>query len=82
MKLKRNMGPVDQVIRAVVGVSLIYLGPVSKMLTSDFMSGMLLALVGALALFSAATGYCPLYHVSGFCTYKPKDGAGQRSGPQ
>ena len=82
MKLKRNMGPVDQVIRAVVGVSLIYLGPVSKMLTSDFMSGMLLALVGALALISAATGYCPLYHVSGFCTSTPKDDAGQRSGPE
>lgn len=75
MKLKRNMGPVDQATRAVIGIGLIYLGPVSKTLTSDFMSGILLALVGALAIISAATGYCPLYHIAGFCTYKPKDNA-------
>lgn len=75
MKLIRNMGPTDQVLRTVVGVSLIYLGPVSKILTSDPLSGILLALVGVLAIGSAATGYCPLYHIAGFCTYRPKDKA-------
>ena len=75
MKLKRNMGPGDQVFRAAMGIGLIYLGPVSKMLTSDSMSGILLALVGALTVISAASGYCPLYHMAGFCTYKPKNKA-------
>jgi hypothetical protein len=73
MKLKRNMGPADQVFRASMGIGLIYLGPVSQLLTADFMSGMLLALVGALTVISAASGYCPLYHMAGFCTYRPKD---------
>ncbi len=72
MKLKRNMGPVDQVFRGAMGVGLIYLGPISEILTADFMSGVLLALVGALTVVSAASGYCPLYHIAGFCTYKPK----------
>lgn len=79
MKLKRNMGPADQVFRAAMGVGLIYLGPISKMLTADFMSGMLLAFVGVLTVISAASGYCPLYHIAGFCTYRPKSGAGRNS---
>ena len=78
MKLKRNMGPVDQILRIVMGVGLIYIGPISKMLTADFMSGILLALVGTLAIISAVSGYCPLYHIAGFCTYKPKDNTAQR----
>lgn len=79
MKLKRNMGPADQVFRGAMGLGLIYLGPVSNILTADFLSGVLLALVGALTVISAASGYCPLYHIAGFCTYKPKAGtqAGQ-----
>jgi hypothetical protein len=68
------MGPVDRVIRALVGIILIALGPVSGALTSDFMSQVLLALVGALAILSAASGYCPLYHIAGFSTCKPKAG--------
>lgn len=79
MKLKRNMGPVDQILRAAMGIGLIYIGPFSNILTSDFMSGILLALVGALTIISAASGYCPLYHIAGFCTYKPKDNTAQRS---
>lgn len=72
MKLKRNMGPADQVFRASMGVALACLGPFSDILTSDFMSKVLLGLVGLLAVVSAASGYCPLYHVAGFCTYRPK----------
>jgi hypothetical protein len=71
MKLKRNMGPVDQVFRTAMGAALIYLGPFSEWLTADFMSGMLLALVGILTIVSAASGYCPLYHLAGFNTYRP-----------
>lgn len=71
MKLKRNMGPADQVLRGSMGLGLIYVGPFSHALTSDFMSGLLLALVGLLTTVSAAFGYCPLYHVAGFCTYRP-----------
>lgn len=71
MKLKRNMGPTDQAIRAGMGAGLLYLGPIAHVLTSDVMSRALLALVGLLTLASASIGYCPLYHIAGFCTYKP-----------
>lgn len=72
MKLPRNMSDLDRAVRATVGVSLFYLGPLSDVLTADPMSDLLLAGVGALALVSAATGYCPLYQVCGFCTYRPR----------
>lgn len=79
MKLKRNMGSVDRAIRMLIGVSLLYLGPISNMLTSDYLSGVLLAIVGVIAISSAASGYCLLYQIAGFCTYSPRDSADQPS---
>lgn len=72
MKLIRNMGPVDQVLRIAMGAALIYLGPASNILTTDPMSGFLMAAVGVYIIVSSAIGYCPFYHWAGFCTYKPK----------
>ena len=72
MKLNRNMGFVDQVFRTIMGLVLIYIGPFSEVLTSDFISGLLLASVGVMVIVSSLIGFCPLYHVAGFNTYKPK----------
>lgn len=71
MQFKRNMSTADQIFRTTMGVGLIYLGPFSDILTTDLMSGILLAIVGFITIISSAIGYCPLYHVAGFCTYKP-----------
>ena len=73
MKISRNMGPVDQTLRTLIGIALIYLGPVSHILTSDFMSGVLLGFIGILNIASSAIGYCPMYQMAGFFTYKPKE---------
>lgn len=70
MNLARNMGPVDQVLRTLMGVICMYLGPFSDGLTTDFISGLLLALVGLLVIISSFVGFCPLYHAAGFNTYK------------
>ena len=70
MQFKRNMGPIDQVFRTAMGAALIYLGPVAHIITSDFMSDILLGIVGLLTIISSAFGYCPMYHMAGFCTYK------------
>ena len=72
MKLNRNMGSVDQVFRTIMGLALIYIGPLSDALTTDFISGLLLASVGVMIVVSSFIGFCPLYHVAGFNTYKPK----------
>lgn len=70
MKINKNMGVADRWFRGAMGVGLIYLGPLSDVLTSDPLSGALLAVVGVLTVGSAAIGYCPLYHIAGFCTYR------------
>lgn len=70
MTLPRNMGPVDQVFRTLMGIVCIYLGPLSDWLTSDFVSGLLLALVGLLVIVSSLIGFCPFYHAAGFNTYR------------
>ena len=70
MKIQRNMNRVDQVFRCVMGLTLIYLGLGTDMLTSDNLSKMLLAAVGAFTLISGITGYCSIYHIAGFNTYK------------
>ena len=70
MKIKRNMGAADQVVRAGLGAALIYVGPFAHVLTSDFMSGLLLGFVGLLTSVASVFGYCPLYDVAGICTYK------------
>lgn len=70
MKKQRNMNRVDQVFRCIMGLTLIYLGPGTDMLTSDMLSKVLLAAVGAFTLFSGVTGHCSIYHIAGFNTYK------------
>ena len=70
MKLNRNMGSIDQVLRAIMGLVFIYFGPVSDLLITDGLSVVLLALVGILALVSSLTGYCPFYHMAGINTYR------------
>lgn len=70
---RRNMGNLDRAIRAVVGVTLLTLGPVTKFITPDELSGILLGIVGSLALVSALLSYCILYEVTGFGTDSRSD---------
>lgn len=64
--LPRNVGPVDRVLRTVIGVGLAGLGAYG--LASDELSattsGILLG-VSAIPLLTAATAYCPLYQAFG-----------------
>ena len=64
------MNTIDQILRGIMGLGLIYLGPGSDVLTSDFLSGALLGFVGVFTLFSAVTAHCSIYNIAGFCTYK------------
>ncbi len=72
MKLKRNMGLVDQIFRIFMGLGLIYLGPFSDFLTSDELSSILLSAVGVMIIISSLIGWCPFYHFAGLSSYKDK----------
>lgn len=65
--MKRNEGPVDRLIRAVVGLALI---GVSFMAAGALKIALIV--VGAVALVTAATGFCLLYTLLGIDTSKKK----------
>ena len=63
--MKPNEGPLDRTIRAVVGIALL---AASSALVAP-LKWILLA-IGAVALITAATGFCGLYKLLGISTMK------------
>lgn len=63
--MKANMGSVDRIIRAVVGLAAL-LG--AWAIGSGSVAFVLLMVVGAILLVTAAVGFCPLYRVLGLTT--------------
>jgi hypothetical protein len=65
MKLPVNVGPIDRVVRIVLGIGLVGVA------LGGSVAGPLLAavwLVAAIALVTGAIGFCPLYFVLGIST--------------
>ncbi len=63
--MKTNEGTIDRIIRAVVGVAAL-LGAFA--MGSGSVAFVLLLVVGAILLVTAAVGFCPLYRVFGINT--------------
>jgi hypothetical protein len=63
--MKANVGTVDRIVRAVVGLAAL-LGAVA--IGSGSVAFVLLMVVGAILLVTAAVGFCPLYRVLGIAT--------------
>jgi hypothetical protein len=63
--MKTNEGTVDRIIRAVVGVAAL-LGAFA--MGAGSIAFVLLLVVGAILLVTAAVGFCPLYRVFGINT--------------
>ena len=63
--MKTNVGTVDRIIRAAVGLAAL-LGAFA--LGSGSIAFVLLMVVGAILLVTAAVGFCPLYRVLGIST--------------
>lgn len=68
MKLKRNMGALDSILRAGVGITMFYLGFYDNSLVTDEFAKALLSVMSALILTVVIIGYCPLYALVGFDT--------------
>jgi len=73
IRFRKNMSNPDRAFRAVVGLTLLTLGPIGKVLTHDTVSLALLGIVGTLALLSAIFSYCFLYEVTGFGTARKRN---------
>lgn len=61
--MKRNESNADRILRAVLGVALVGGG-----LLIGGWAALVLYLVAAILLFTAATGFCPLYRLFGIDT--------------
>lgn len=60
--LKRNMGPVDRILRVIIGIGLIllvFVGPKTPW-----------GWIGLLPLVTGLIGFCPLYAIVGISTRK------------
>ncbi|MCB2176578.1 MAG: DUF2892 domain-containing protein [Actinomycetales bacterium] len=63
--MAQNEGTTDRIVRVVVGVAALAGGFVVGISTGG---GIALAAVGAIALVTGATGFCPLYRLFGLST--------------
>jgi Protein of unknown function (DUF2892) len=65
--MKMNEGTIDRIVRIVLGVVLLYIG----IMVVGGAWGIVLDVIGAVALITGATGFCLLYKLFGdFTTTK------------
>jgi len=65
--MKHNMGTVDRILRAVVGIILGYLIFTGKV---EGVLAVVLGIFGVMLLVTSAIGYCPPYTLLGISTCK------------
>ncbi len=69
---EKNENAVDRLVRTVLGGALLVGSFASLGVTSAKPIGVLSALIGAVLLFTAAIGSCPVYKLVGVSTAKSK----------
>lgn len=68
--MKKNMGPVDRILRSIVAITLIALY-FTDVITGTI--GIVVTVFASIMLISALIGNCPPYALMGFNTCKKKD---------
>ena len=66
--MKKNVGGIDRVLRLIIGVVLVIVGP----LLFCGVWSWVLTIIGVVLLLTAAIGYCPPYAIFGISTCKVK----------
>ncbi len=68
MKIVPNMNRIDQVIRLLLGMAMVWFGFLDHSLIEDPFYGLLLGLFGVLNIGSALMRTCPVYMLAGIST--------------
>ena len=68
----RNMHRIDQAIRVVLGLALIWVGFIDKTYITSFWLSGIVGVFGVINIVSAVAAYCPVYRVAGIST-APRD---------
>ena len=72
MKIVRNMGLIDQLVRVVVGIASIYFGFIDSSSIAEPVIAICLGIFGILNLLSVVMRFCPLYVMAGISTTSNK----------
>ena len=68
----KNVGPVDRVFRAIVGIILVLLAFMMLGVTDGSVGGIVAIAAGAVLVLTAAIGFCPAYLPLKLSTCKAK----------
>ena len=72
--MRANTGPIDRMVRALLGLLLIPMAFVPSLtLASSPALQAAVVIVGAVVIVTALLGFCPLYRLLGFSTCKAGD---------
>lgn len=65
--MSRNLGPIDRIIRIVIGAALLYFALFASQNGYNW-----LGWIGVVPIITALMGYCPLYAILGVSTFSAK----------
>lgn len=69
MQIERNMGCLDRILRAGIGMACVYFGFIdATFINHTFVAG-IVGVFGIINLASAATAFCPFYKLAGISTH-------------
>ena len=72
IKFKKNMGVLDRTLRLLAGSTLLVVGPLTDLVSTDTFSNVILSCMALMAISSALVSYCILYEFTGFDTGSKK----------
>lgn len=67
--MRTNESTTDRVIRVIVGIALLF----AAFYVDSAIVGAIFGILAAFAVFTAAVGFGPLYHLFGISTESPRD---------
>lgn len=70
MKLEKNVGRIDQVLRVGIGALLIYISLIDTGIIADSFASGVVAFIGSVNLLVGLIGVCPFYSLVGINTCK------------
>jgi membrane-bound ClpP family serine protease len=73
MHIKRNLHNIDRLVRLVIGFGCLYVGFIDTSIIGNVLVSTIVGIFGIVNIFAAAFSYCPVYGLTGICTYRCKD---------
>lgn len=73
MNLKCNMGRIDQVLRLIIGLVLLYVGFMNTSIINDSLINNILGVLGIINIAASLSRVCPVYYMANISTLPDKE---------